>query len=34
MAIPDFQSLMLPLLKVVADGHEYCLRDVVEALES
>jgi restriction system protein len=32
MAIPDFQSLMLPLLKVVADGREYCLRDVVELL--
>lgn len=34
MAIPDFQSLMLPLLKVVADGREYCLRDVVELLAS
>jgi restriction system protein len=34
MAIPDFQSLMLPLLKVVADGREYCLRDVVELLSS
>lgn len=32
MAIPDFQTLMLPLLKVVADGREYCLRDVVELL--
>lgn len=32
MAIPDFQSLMLPLLKVVADGREYRLRDVVELL--
>lgn len=32
MPIPDFQSLMLPLLKVVADGREYCLRDVVELL--
>jgi restriction system protein len=32
MAIPDFQSLMLPLLKVVADGREYCLRDAVELL--
>ncbi|HEU0220195.1 MAG TPA: restriction endonuclease [Gallionella sp.] len=32
MAIPDFQSLMLPLLKVVADGREHRLRDVVELL--
>lgn len=32
MAIPDFQTLMLPLLKVVADGREYCMRDVVELL--
>ena len=32
MAIPDFQTLMLPLLKVVADGREYSLRDVVELL--
>ncbi|MDD5180915.1 MAG: restriction endonuclease [Gallionellaceae bacterium] len=32
MAIPDFQTLMLPLLKVVGDGREYCLRDVVELL--
>ncbi len=32
MAIPDYQTLMLPLLKVVGDGREYCLRDVVESL--
>ena len=32
MPIPDFQTLMLPLLKVVADGREYRLRDVVELL--
>jgi restriction system protein len=32
MAIPDFQTLMLPLLKAVADGREYCLRNVVELL--
>jgi len=32
VAIPDFQTLMLPLLKVVADGREYRLRDVVESL--
>lgn len=32
MAIPDFQTLMLPLLKVVMDGREYRLGDVVEML--
>ncbi len=32
MAIPDFQTLMLPLLKVIADGREYRLRDVLELL--
>ena len=32
MAIPDFQTLMLPLLKAVADGREYPLRDAVELL--
>ncbi len=32
MAIPDFQSLMLPLLKTVSDKREYCMRDVVELL--
>ncbi len=32
MSIPDFQTLMLPLLKVVADGREYRLRDVLELL--
>lgn len=32
MAIPDFQSLMLPLLKVLADKQEYAMRDVTTAL--
>ncbi|HEY0721773.1 MAG TPA: restriction endonuclease [Gammaproteobacteria bacterium] len=32
MAIPDFQSLMLPLLRIAADGHEHALRDVTEKL--
>lgn len=32
MAIPDFQTLMLPLLKHISDGREYFLRDVVECL--
>lgn len=30
--IPDYQSLMLPLLKTVADGKEYRFGDVVEFL--
>lgn len=32
MAIPDYQSCMLPLLKLVADGNEHSLREVVELL--
>lgn len=32
MAIPNFQAIMLPLLKLIEDGREYCLRDVVEIL--
>lgn len=32
MDIPDFQALMLPLLKVVVDGREYRLRDAVDLL--
>jgi restriction system protein len=32
MSIPDYQSLMLPVLKVTADGQEHRLRDVVERL--
>lgn len=34
MAVPDFQSLMLPLLRIAADGHEHSLaeaRDVLAA---
>ena len=30
--IPDYQSLMLPLLRVCKDGEEHRLRDVVELL--
>lgn len=30
--IPDYQSLMLPLLKVVSDGKEYRFSEVVEIL--
>lgn len=32
MTIPDYQSLMLPLLQLAADGKEHALRDAVEAV--
>jgi len=32
MPIPDFQSIMLPLLKLTADSNEHRLRDAVESL--
>ena len=32
MAIPDFQTLMLPLLKVLADKQEHVMRDVTTTL--
>ena len=32
MAIPDFQSIMLPLLKFAGDGGEHSLRETIEAL--
>lgn len=32
MAIPDFQTLMLPTLKALGDGNEHPFKDVVEAL--
>jgi restriction system protein len=32
MPIPDFQSIMLPLLQVLTDGKEWRMRDVTEAL--
>ncbi|GAB4546552.1 MAG: restriction endonuclease [Anaerolineales bacterium] len=32
MPIPDFQSIMLPLLKFVSDGREYALGDTAAAL--
>lgn len=32
MAIPDFQTLMLPLLRFTADGAEHKAREAVEAL--
>ena len=32
LAIPDYQSLMLPLLIYASDGNEHSLRDAIEAL--
>ena len=32
MSIPDFQSIMLPLLKILADGKVYKYREIFEAL--
>ncbi|WP_038976048.1 restriction endonuclease [Bradyrhizobium japonicum] len=32
MAIPDYQSLMLPVLKLASDGAEHRISDVVDAL--
>lgn len=32
MEIPDYQSLMLPLLKLIGDKHEHSLREAIERL--
>ncbi|AKB16961.1 winged helix-turn-helix domain-containing protein [Methanosarcina sp. WWM596] len=32
MVIPDYQSVMLPLLKYAGDGKEHRIRDAVEKL--
>ncbi len=32
MNIPDYQSLMLPLLQALADGREHLVRDVRESI--
>jgi restriction system protein len=32
MPIPDFQSIMLPLLELTSDGEEHSLKEAVEAL--
>lgn len=32
MAIPDYQSVMLPMLHHIKDGREYPIRDVIEAM--
>jgi restriction system protein len=34
MAVPDFQSLMLPFLEVLQDGKEIAMRDLTAALAS
>lgn len=34
MPIPDYQTLMLPILRLAADGQEHRFRDVVEKLAS
>ena len=34
MAIPDFQTLMLPLLKLLADKQEHSMRDVTPTLSN
>ena len=32
MAVPDFQSIMLPVLKIAADGAEHGIRDVYDGV--
>lgn len=32
MAVPDFQSLMLPLLKLAGDGEQHAFAEAVERL--
>ena len=32
MAIPDYETLMLPLLKIAGDGQEHRVSDVVDQL--
>lgn len=32
MAIPDYQSLMSPLLKFISDEHEHKTREAVEKI--
>lgn len=34
MAIPDYQTVMLPLLRLLADGEEHALADAIEVLGS
>ncbi len=32
MAVPDYQSLMLPLLKITSDEKEHSLNEAIEKL--
>lgn len=32
MAVPDYQSIMLPLLKLAGDGEDHLIRDAFEEL--
>lgn len=34
MPIPDFQTLMLPVLKITSDGLEHRMRDIIERLSN
>ncbi|HOV80168.1 MAG TPA: restriction endonuclease [Bacillota bacterium] len=34
MPVPDFQTIMLPLLAYVSDGKEHSLREIIEAIAS
>ena len=34
MPIPDYQSLMLPLLKSISDGQEHLMTDVIRRILS
>lgn len=34
MAIPDYQSIMLPLLKLASDKKEHSMREAIEFLAS
>ncbi len=34
MTIPDFQSVMLPILQYAGDNQEHAIGDVIEALAS
>lgn len=34
MAVPDYQTVMLPLLQVLSDSNEHSLREAIETLSS
>lgn len=34
MTIPDFQTIMLPLLQFASDGEEHSIHEAVESLSS